>query len=115
MVISEDYEALAEQLTQTLIDILEAPWTIHHKNILQTFFADLADVVPVVGEVAGLYRILLALDEGDMVRAITELGDLISGIPPVYGDILDLLSPTNLINHLIGKEQNFIRAFVKTL
>jgi hypothetical protein len=84
----------------TLEGILKAPFTIEHRNVVEAVLADLADVIPVVGEVAGLVRIVEALEKKDDFRLALETGDLIAGFPPIIGDLLDLLTPTNLICYL---------------
>jgi hypothetical protein len=80
--------------------IVKAPWTIEHKNVLEAVLADLADVVPIVGEVAGFVRMVQALEKRDDFRLALEAGDLVLGLPPLIGDIMDLLTPTNLICYL---------------
>jgi hypothetical protein len=84
---------------------LMAPWTIDHESIWEAILADLADVVPVIGELAGLVRIAQAYESKDYLRLALETGDLLAGFPPLIGDILDLLTPTNLIYYLTKKEK----------
>jgi hypothetical protein len=84
----------------TLEGMLRAPFTIEHGNVVEALLADLADLVPVVGEVAGLVRMVQALEKKDDLRLALEAGDLLAGLPPLLGDILDLLTPTNLICYL---------------
>ena len=85
--------------------ILEAPFKTEHEDALEAVAADIADVIPIVGEIAGLYRIKKAMDEGDDTRVLLEVGDLFAGFPPLIGDILDILTPTNLIIHLMKKRK----------
>jgi hypothetical protein len=84
----------------TLEGILKAPFTIEHKNIVEAMCADLFDVLPLAGEVAGLVRMVQALEKKDDFRLALETGDLVLGFPPLLGDVLDLLTPTNLICYL---------------
>jgi hypothetical protein len=84
-------------------DLVRAPFTTRHRGALDAALADLADVVPLVGEVAGLARLAEALERDDGARAAMEAGDLLLGFPPVIGDILDLLTPTNLLFQLRGE------------
>jgi hypothetical protein len=84
----------------TLEGILKAPWTIEHRNILEAILADLFDVLPVAGEIAGLVRIAEAYEKRDEFRLALEAGDLVLGFPPLLGDIADLATPTNLICYL---------------
>jgi hypothetical protein len=84
----------------TLEGILKAPFTIEHRNAVEAVLADLADAIPVVGEVAGLVRMVQALEKKDDFRLALEAGDLVLGFPPLIGDIMDLLTPTNLICYL---------------
>jgi hypothetical protein len=80
--------------------IIKAPWTIDHESILEALLADIADIVPLIGELAGIVRILEAIERRDDFRVAMEIGDLLAGIPPTVGDILDILTPTNLICYL---------------
>lgn len=91
---------MAEKAEVTIEGLLKAPFTIEHRNVVEALLADLADLVPVVGEVAGLVRIAQALEKRDDFRLALEAGDLIAGFPPIIGDLLDLLTPTNLICYL---------------
>jgi len=84
----------------TIEGLLKAPFTIEHRNVVEALLADLADLVPLVGEVAGLIRIAEALEKKDEFRLALETGDLLAGLPPLLGDLLDLLTPTNLICYL---------------
>jgi hypothetical protein len=84
--------------------LIKAPFTTEHESILEAVLADIADIVPIVGEVAGLTRLMEALEKKDDVRAMLEAGDLLAGFPPGIGDALDILTPTNLISYLRKKE-----------
>jgi len=80
--------------------IIKAPFTTEHKTVLEAISADLFDVIPVLGELAGLARIMEGLEKKDDERVILELGDLLGGWVPVLGEIFDVASPTNLILYL---------------
>jgi hypothetical protein len=80
--------------------LIKAPWTIDHESIVEAILADIADIVPLIGELAGIVRILYALERKDDFRVLAEIGDLLAGIPPSAGDVLDILTPTNLICYL---------------
>ena len=81
--------------------LLEAPFKIEHQDITEAVFADLVDLVPVIGEIAGIYRIKEAIDAKDDMRVLLETGDLFAGFPPLIGDLLDALTPTNLLLYLM--------------
>ncbi len=83
--------------------LVKAPFTSKHETVVEAVLADLADLVPVVGEFAGLMRLVEAIEKKDDVRAALELGDLLAGFPPGIGDALDLLTPTNTILYLREK------------
>ncbi|MEM1820607.1 MAG: hypothetical protein QW498_08730 [Thermofilum sp.] len=83
--------------------LMKAPFTTEHETALEAVLADLADALPLVGEIAGIVRIVEALEKGDDMRALMELGDLITGVPPSIGDLLDILTPTNTISYLLRK------------
>jgi len=85
--------------------LIKAPFTTKHESVLEAILADLADVVPVVGEIAGIVRIMEGMKEKDDVRVAMELGDLIAGFPPLVGDVLDILTPTNLLLYLMKRER----------
>lgn len=82
--------------------IVKAPFVIDHESVLE---AVLADLVPVVGDIAGLVRVLEALERKDDLRLALELGDLVGGLPPAVGEVVNALTPTNLIIYLIRKKQ----------
>ncbi|MEM2196331.1 MAG: hypothetical protein QXY41_05980 [Thermoproteota archaeon] len=84
--------------------LLKAPFMTRHESALEALLADLADFVPIVGEVAGLARLREAIKEKDDLRIALETGDLVAGFPPIIGDILDILTPTNLILYLAKKK-----------
>lgn len=84
--------------------IVKAPFVIDHESVLEAVLADLADLVPVVGDIAGLVRVLEALERKDDLRLALELGDLVGGLPPAIGEVVDALTPTNLIIYLIRKK-----------
>jgi hypothetical protein len=42
--------------------IIKAPWTIDHESVVEAVLADIADIVPLIGELAGIVRILEALE-----------------------------------------------------
>jgi hypothetical protein len=83
--------------------VLMAPWTIDHESVWEAILADIADIVPVIGELAGIVRIAQAYERKDYLRLALETGDLFAGFPPLIGDILDLITPTNLICYLAKK------------
>jgi hypothetical protein len=80
--------------------IIKAPWVIDHESVVEAVLADIADIVPLIGELAGVVRILEAIERRDDFRVAVEIGDLLLGIPPIVGDILDILTPTNLTCYL---------------
>ena len=84
--------------------LVKAPFATEHESLLEAILADLADMVPVVGEVAGVVRVLETLEKRDDMRLALELGDLLAGFPPVIGDILDALTPTNTLLYLLRKK-----------
>ncbi len=88
---------------ENLKRLVKAPFTTEHETILEAFLADLADVVPAVGEIASLVRIVEAIEKKDDIRAAMEVGDLVAGIPPGIGDALDVLTPTNTLLYLRRK------------
>jgi len=85
--------------------LIKAPFTTKHESVLEAILADLADVVPIIGEIAGIVRIMEGMKEKDDVRVAMELGDLIAGFPPLVGDVLDILTPTNLLLYLMKRER----------
>jgi len=97
--VEESRRALEEELGRLREDarrLIKAPFTTEHKEYLEAFVADVVDVIPIVGEVAGLMRLLEAREKGDRVRFAFELLDLVLGAPPIIGEIFDLIAPTNL-------------------
>lgn len=85
--------------------LIKAPFTTEHDSLLEAIVADLADAVPIIGEVAGIMRIMEAKDKKDDLRLLLETGDLVAGLPPVIGEILDALTPTNTIIYLMKKKK----------
>lgn len=85
--------------------LLKAPFITRHENALEALIADIADVIPIVGEAAGLARLREAMNEKDYLRIALETGDLVAGLPPIIGEILDILTPTNLILYFAKKKQ----------
>ena len=83
--------------------ILKAPLTTEHRSLVEAFLADLADAIPLVGEVAGLVRMMEAIEKEDAARAFLELGDLFFGFPPIIGDLLDILTPTNTLSYFMKR------------
>ena len=89
---------------KSLLDrILMAPWTIEHESVWEAILADLADLVPVVGDIAGLVRMMQAYEKKDNLRLALETGDFFAGLPPVIGEIANALTPTNLVCYLLKK------------
>ncbi|MEM1820349.1 MAG: hypothetical protein QXU64_02025 [Thermofilaceae archaeon] len=97
---------MAEEARRIRIELerlIKAPFTTEHETVLEAVLADLADALPLVGEIAGIVRMIEALEKGDDTRALMELGDLIAGAPPSIGDVLDILTPTNTMAYLLRK------------
>ncbi|MEM1690497.1 MAG: hypothetical protein QXG48_02765 [Thermofilaceae archaeon] len=83
--------------------LIRAPFTTKHESVVEAILADLADVVPIVGEIAGIARVAEAAADGDYERLILELGDLVAGLPPILGEAMDALTPTNLLMYLTNR------------
>jgi len=94
---------MKKEFSEKLEKILEAPFKTEHEDAIEAVAADVADTIPVIGEIAGLYRIKKAIDRDDDTRVLLEVGDLIAGFPPLVGDILDILTPTNILLFLMKK------------
>ena len=74
--------------------------TTYHRSLLEAMFADLFDVVPLLGDVGNEERVADALRRNDKVALRAQSLDLFFGIVPVLGDIADLLTPTNTLLYL---------------
>ena len=88
------------EVPRRIEDILKSITTTEQRTLADAVVNDLLDTLPLIGEVAGVLRAADALEKKDDARAAMEVGDLLAGFPPVIGDILDILTPTNTIAYL---------------
>ena len=76
-----------------------------HKDFREAAFADLFDVIPIVGDIANAARIAnikAAQVNTQMRKGVTQVFDFAVGALPIPGvsEALDFLTPTNMLNHL---------------
>lgn len=72
-------------------------------ELLKALAADLVDIIPVVGDIANVARVHDAAQRGGdfpRKRIPTQLIDLLAGLPPGIGELLDALTLTNTLNWL---------------
>ena len=86
-------------------DIARSVLTIEQRTLPEAVLNDFLDMLPLVGELAGLSRLADAIEKKDDIRAVMEAGDLLAGFPPGIGDALDILTPTNLLMYLRKREK----------
>lgn len=86
-------------------DIARSVLTIEQRTLPEAVLNDFLDMLPLVGELAGLSRLADAIEKKDDIRAVMEAGDLLAGFPPGIGDALDILTPTNLLMYLRKHEK----------
>ena len=75
-----------------------------HEDLSEAALADFFDALPFFGDVANATRIKDAVDREvpEYIIAAQTL-DLIAGLAPGIGTILDIITPTNTIAYLLRK------------
>lgn len=83
--------------------IRRALLTSEHDSLAEAMLADLADVIPVVGDVANAARVSDSLERKDErrdIRTAMQFIDAVVGVIPGIGDIADILTPTNTLYYI---------------
>jgi hypothetical protein len=75
-----------------------------HDRIKDAVLADIVDVIPIVGDFANAARVRDAVENYPERVVIIQTIDFLAGLLPIAGDIVDLLTPTNVISYLIEKK-----------
>ncbi|MHA1881435.1 MAG: hypothetical protein ACTSUO_00110 [Candidatus Thorarchaeota archaeon] len=89
-----------EEFYRTLHRVLTSS---RFENIGEAMFADVIDVIPVLGDISNAMRIINARLEGDtgaFRRSFLQFVDFVGGILGPLGDVFDLITPTNIINYI---------------
>ena len=87
----------------------DALWRIltsaEHESLGEALLADFVDSLPIIGDITNAMRVADAIDKKmPDYLIIMQAGDLILGIPPIIGEIFDILSPTNTLAYLLRKK-----------
>ena len=76
-----------------------------HESLDEALLADFIDSLPIIGDITNAMRVADAIDKKmPDYLIIMQAGDLILGIPPIIGEIFDILSPTNTLAYLLRKK-----------
>ncbi|MCD6199449.1 MAG: hypothetical protein J7K15_12925 [Deltaproteobacteria bacterium] len=85
----------------------DALWRIltssKHDSLAEAILADLIDALPIIGDITNLLRVMDAIERKDDLVLALQAGDLLGGLPPIIGEIFDILSPTNTIAYIMRK------------
>jgi len=76
-----------------------------HESLDEALLADFIDSIPIIGDITNAIRVKDAIDKKmpDYI-VLLQAGDLILGIPPIIGEIFDILSPTNTLTYLLREK-----------
>ena len=76
-----------------------------HESLGEALLADFIDSIPIIGDITNAIRVKDAIDKKmpDYI-VLLQAGDLILGIPPIIGEIFDILSPTNTLTYLLREK-----------
>lgn len=72
-----------------------------HKSIAEAIAADVVDMLPVVGEVCNLTRIVHSLAVGNYYVTALQIIDLLVTIYPELGKVIDILLPANTVAYIL--------------
>jgi len=76
-----------------------------HESLDEALLADFIDSLPIIGDITNAMRVADAIDKKmPDYLIIMQAGDLILGIPPIIGEIFDILSPTNTLTYLLREK-----------
>ena len=89
-------------------EIFDKIWRVvssaEHEDLGEALLADLFDVLPLFGDLANAMRVKDAVDRGVPEYIVAaQAVDLIAGLAPGIGAILDIITPTNTLTYLLRK------------
>jgi hypothetical protein len=74
-----------------------------HDTLLEATLSDIVDAVPIVGDISNAIRVKDAIERQDDLATAMQTIDTLAGLVPVYGDIVDILTPTNTVLYIFDK------------
>ena len=85
-----------EETRNKLMNILVG---IEHRSFSQSLLADVVDTIPVIGDVSNAIRMTR---ETDKIKHERQKFDFLAGsAPPPFGEIFDIITPTNTMNYCL--------------
>ena len=85
------------------VDVHRVLTSTKHDTLLEAVLADFVDAVPLAGDVSNAIRVRDAIERHDELAIAMQTVDAIAGLVPIYGDIIDMITPTNTALYLFDK------------
>lgn len=78
-------------------------FSCRQESLGDAIIADISDAVPIAGDIGNAFRFADAAKRKDVFESVAQGIDLIGGLPPIIGEVFDIVTPTNTISYLLRK------------
>ena len=85
-------------------DLKRILFTTDIRDIGEAIVADIVDAIPIVGDISNFFKVRDAIKKKESAFLVAlRIGDFLGGLIPGYGDVFDLITPTNTIAYILKK------------